>query len=93
LPEVPTISEAALPGYEAAIFNAIIAPAGTPRDIRVRMHAEIAKAVQQQDLISRFLQQGVELTASASADECTSFIRSEVEKYVKLVKQAGIQAE
>jgi tripartite-type tricarboxylate transporter receptor subunit TctC len=92
-PELPTISEAALPGYEAAIFNAIIAPAGTARDIRVRMHAEIAKAVREQDLISRFLQQGVELTASESADHCTGFVRAEVEKYAKLVKQAGIQAE
>ena len=93
LPDLPTISEAGLPGYEAAIFNAIIAPAATPSEIRVRMQSEIARAVRDPELYARFLQQGVELAASASADECTRFIRAEVEKYVKLVKQAGIQPE
>jgi tripartite-type tricarboxylate transporter receptor subunit TctC len=93
LPEVPTVSEAGLPGYEAAIFNAIAAPAGTPREILVRMHAEIAKAVQQQDIRSRFLQQGVELTPSESADQCSAFLKAETEKYNKLVKQAGIKAD
>lgn len=92
-PELPTISEAALPGYEAAIFNAIVAPAGTPRDLVARMHAEIAKAVQQPELRARFLQQGVELSASASPDEATAFIRSETEKYAKIVREAGIRAE
>ena len=92
-PELPTISEAALPGDEAALFNAIGAPAGTPQEIRVRMHAEIAKAVRDPELAKHFLQQGVELTASESADECTALIKAEVEKYAKLVKQAGIKAE
>jgi len=92
-PDLPTISEAALPGYEAALFNAILAPSGTPRDILARMHAEIAKALQQPDIRSRFLQQGVELQASESADQCTSFIKAETEKFIRIVKQTGIRAE
>ena len=92
-PELPTISEAALPGYEAALFNAIFAPSGTPRDILVRMHAEIAKAVQQQDIRSRFLQQGVELQASESADQRSGFIRAEIENFIRIIKQTGIRAE
>jgi tripartite-type tricarboxylate transporter receptor subunit TctC len=93
VPEVPTIAEAALPGYEASLFNAIVAPAGTPRDIRARMHAEIARAVRDPELVQRFGGQGVEMTASASADECTALIKSEVEKYADLVKRAGIKPE
>ena len=91
-PDLPTISEAALPGYEAALFNAILAPGGTPRDILARMHAEIAKAVQQPDIRSRFLQQGVELQASESADQCSRFIKAETEKFIRIVKQTGIRA-
>ena len=92
-PEVPTVGEAGLPGYEAAIFNGIAAPAGTPREILTRMNAEIAKVVQQPELRARFLQQGVELSASASADEATAFIKSETEKYAKIVREAAIRAE
>ena len=92
-PDLPTISEAALPGYEAALFNAVLAPSGTPRDILTRMHAEIAKALQQPDIRSRFLQQGVELQASESADQCSSFIKAETEKFIRIVKQTGIRAE
>ena len=92
-PDLPTISEAALPGYEAALFNAILAPGGTPRDILARMHAEIAKAVQQPDIRSRFLQQGVELQASESADQCSRFIKAETEKFIRIVRQTGIRAE
>jgi len=57
------------------------------------MHSEIAKAVRDPELAKHFLQQGVELTASESADQCTALIKAEVEKYAKLVEQAGIKAE
>lgn len=92
-PEVPTIAESGVPGYQAAIFNGIVAPAKTPRDALARVHAEIVKATQSAELKARFLEQGVELTASASPEEFTNFIRAEFETTVKLVKLAGIRAE
>jgi tripartite-type tricarboxylate transporter receptor subunit TctC len=92
-PEVPTIAEAALPGYEAALFNAILAPIATPKEILNLMHQEIVKAVQQSDIKSRFLQQGVEIQSSESVDQCTAMIKEETEKFVKIVKQAGIHAD
>ena len=92
-PELPTIGEAALPGYETMVFNAILAPAGTPRDILGRMHAEIAKAVQNPDVRGRLLQQGVELLASGSPEECGAFIKAETGKYAKIVREAGIRPE
>ena len=82
-----------MPGYEASLFNAILAPAGTPREITTRLHGEIARALQQPDIRSRFLQQGVELQASESPEQCAAFIKTETEKFIRIVKQTGIRAE
>src|SRR6185436_11955250 len=92
LPAVPAIAET-LPGYEASIFNGIAAPVATPRDILVRLHAEIVKFTQTADIRSRFGQQGVELRASATPEEFSGFIKTEYPRYAKLVKEAGITAE
>lgn len=92
-PELPTVSESGLPGYEAAIFNGLVAHAGTPREILARTNAEVGKVVQQQDIRSRFLQQGVELTASESADQFSAFIKSETEKYAQVIRKANIRAD
>ena len=92
-PQLPAIGESALPGYEAIVFNAMLAPAGTPRAILNRLHAEISKAVQQADLRNRFIEQGVELTSSASPDECSAFIRQETAKYAKIIREAGIRGD
>jgi tripartite-type tricarboxylate transporter receptor subunit TctC len=91
-PDLPTVAES-LPGYDAAIFNGIVAPAGTPKDVLVRLNREIAKAVQQPELRSRFLAQGVELTASESPEQFTEFLRKQVDRYGKLVREANIKAE
>lgn len=93
LPDVPTVSESGLPGYEAAIFNAIVARAATPREILTRMNGEIRKVVQQQDIRSRLLAQGVELAASESHEQFTAFMKSQAEKYAQVVKMANIRAD
>jgi len=92
-PELPTIAESGLPGYQASIMNGIVAPANTPKEMIARIHGEVVKAVASQDIKARFLEQGVELTPSPSPDQFTAFIRSEWESYQKLVKEAGIRAE
>jgi tripartite-type tricarboxylate transporter receptor subunit TctC len=91
-PDLPTVAEI-LPGYDAAIFNGIVAPAGTPKDVLVRLNREIAKAVQQPELRNRFLAQGVELIASESPEQFTDFIRQQVDRFAKLVHDVGIKAE
>mgnify|MGYP001607393655 CR=1 FL=1 len=92
-PDVPTIDEAGLPGFEDITFLGLVAPAGTPREVLARLHAEVAKAVRAPDLHKRFLELGVELTASASPDEFTAYIKAEVEKKAKLAREAGIKIE
>ena len=92
-PDLPTIDEAGLPGYEDFTINALVAPAGTPREILARLHAEVAKAAATPDLRKRFLDQGVDLVASASPEEFAAYIKSEVARYAKLARDARIKAE
>ena len=89
-PGVPTIAEAGVPGYEATIFNLIAAPIATPREIRARLQSEIARAIALPELKARFVDQGVELVASASSEECTAFIKAEFEKHTELWKRLGL---
>ncbi|MCA3119599.1 MAG: tripartite tricarboxylate transporter substrate binding protein [Rhodocyclaceae bacterium] len=93
LADVPTIAESGLPGYEAATFNAVLAPAAVPAAIVSRMHAAIAAAVKQPDLRGRMAELGIELMANASPEEATAFVRSEVARMARLVKEAGIKAD
>src|SRR5687768_5746056 len=93
LPDLPTIDEAGVPGYESVTFNGLMAPAGTPREALARLHEEIVKAVRNPELRKRALERGVELTASASPAEFTAYVRAEHEKMKKLMRTAGIKPE
>jgi tripartite-type tricarboxylate transporter receptor subunit TctC len=92
-PELPTIDEAGVKGYEAITFNGLLAPAGTPREVLSRLQGEVAKVVAAPALRNNFLERGVELTASGSPDEFTAYIRTEVEANAKLARNAGIKAQ
>ena len=93
LPEVPTVDESGVPGYEDITFNGLVAPAGTAREILVRLNRAVAEAVSAPDLHKRFIERGVELTASASPEAFTEHIRAEFEKKGRLAREAGIKAE
>jgi tripartite-type tricarboxylate transporter receptor subunit TctC len=92
-PELPTIDESGVRGFEDITFNGLVAPAGTPRDTVARLHAEIAKAVRVPAFNKRFLERGVELAASASPDAFAAYIRAEFVKKAKLAREAGIKVE
>ncbi|HEY9445564.1 MAG TPA: tripartite tricarboxylate transporter substrate binding protein [Burkholderiales bacterium] len=93
LPEVPTIAQSGLPGFEDITFNGIVAPAGTSHEILVRLQRAIAKAVSTPELHQRFLERGVELAASASPEEFTQYVKAEFEKKAKLAREANIRIE
>jgi tripartite-type tricarboxylate transporter receptor subunit TctC len=93
LPAIPTVDESGVRGYEDTTFNGLMAPAGTPREILARVHAEVAKAVHVPALRKRFLELGVELTASASPEDFTAYVKAEFEKKAKLAREAGIRME
>jgi len=93
LPDVPTVDESGVPGYEDITFNGLVAPAGTPREILVRLQQAVAKAVSDAELTKRFIERGVELKASGSPEEFTAHIRAESEKKGRLAREAGIKPE
>lgn len=90
-PEIPTIAEAALPGFEAATWFALMAPAATPRDIVLRLNAEVTRAVAQPDTQQRFADLGMSI-ASGTPDALDRFIKSEIAKWSKVVKDADVHA-
>jgi tripartite-type tricarboxylate transporter receptor subunit TctC len=92
LPNVPAISET-LPGYAASIFNGMVAPAATPKEIVARIHAEIARFTQTPDVRARFAQQGVELQSSPAPEHFTAYLRSEYARWAKVIQEAGITAD
>ena len=92
-PNLPTMDEAGVKGFEDITFNGLVAPAGTPRELIARVRDEVAKVVRIPALHDRFIERGVELKASASPDEFTAYIRAEFEKKAKLAKEAGIRLE
>ena len=92
-PNLPTIDEAGVKGFEDITFNGLVAPAGTPRELLVRVRDEVAKVVRIPALHDRFIERGVELKASASPEEFAAYIKVEYDKKAKLAKDAGIKLE
>ena len=90
---VPTVDEAGVKGFEDYTWNGLSAPAGVPRDVLTRLHAEVVKALQSPDLRSRFAAQGIEIAPSASYEEFTAFVRDEVARNAKLARDANIKVE
>jgi len=89
LPELPTIAEGGLPGYDAAGWYGLLAPAGTPPEIVRRLNAEVTRILRQPDVVERLSGQGADPVGNAP-EAFTAFIRAEIEKWAKLVKAAGM---
>lgn len=90
LPDVPTIDEAALPGFEDSTFNGLMAPAGTPPAVVERLRAEIAKAATIAELRKRYQDLGIELVSSNTPEEFAGFLKKHVEEFEKLAREAGM---
>ena len=89
-PEVPTVSEAGVPGYEAVIWLGLMAPAGTPRPILERLSAEVAKIVNAPEVKENWTKQGA-VPMAMSVDEFEKFLREDIVKWGKLVKESGMK--
>ena len=92
-PDLPTLDEQGLTGFNDVTWNGYVAPAGTPRAVLARLHAEIEKAVSQPEFRKRWLERGIETGASASPDEFSAYVKSEADAFAKLAREAGIKAE
>jgi tripartite-type tricarboxylate transporter receptor subunit TctC len=92
LPDVPTVAEAGLPGYDSTQWYGVLAPAGTQREIVARLHGAIARALRDEEVGRRLAADGAEPVGS-SPEEFAAFIKSETEKWAKVARAAGIKAE
>lgn len=92
LPEVPTIAESGLPGYQASTWNGLLAPAATPREITEKLVAELARVLRTPEMKARFVAIGTE-TASSTPEQFRAFLREETDKWTKVIRDAGIKLE
>lgn len=93
LPDLPTIDEAGVPGFEYTSWNGFFAPKGTSRAIIKSVHATIQKALADPDVKQQFANQGLVPLGSASPEEFGKFLRADYDRVAKLVKIAGIKPE
>jgi tripartite-type tricarboxylate transporter receptor subunit TctC len=91
-PELPTIAEAGVPGYEATQWYGILAPAGTPRVVVEKLNREIVSGLKSKQLHERLVADGSE-PFSSTPDEFASFIKAEIARWAPVIKTAGIRAE
>ena len=92
LPDVPTLAEAGLPGYEATNWWGVMAPAGTPRAVIERLHKELSAVIASTETKKRFEAEGAESMPMSSA-EFGRFVQGELGKWARVVKDAGIKAD
>ncbi len=93
LPEVPTLDEAGLTGFEDSTFNGLFAPAGTPPEIIDRLHREVSLVLKSPVLVEIFKAKGVELVASPSPQDFGLYISRQMQRYQELARVANIRAD
>ena len=92
VPEIPTVAEAGVPGYESVQWYGMLAPARTPKEIVTRLHAEMTRILQQPDIKERFAGDGADPVGN-TPEEFARYIQSELVKWAKVAREAGIKPE
>ena len=92
LPDLPTFNESGLPGFDAAAWQGVVVPAGTPAEIVTRLNAEINKAMQDAGVRARLAGQGADVLGSTPA-EYAAYIRAEMPRWARAIKESGAKAE
>lgn len=92
LPDVPTVAEAGVPGYEVSVWFGMQAPAGTPASIIKKVNAGMTDMLKEKDVIERFGKQGVEVVAS-TPEQFKKLVNAEVKKWTGVIDRAGIKIE
>jgi tripartite-type tricarboxylate transporter receptor subunit TctC len=93
VPELPTIAQSGLPGFDLTTWFGVMVPAGTPPEVVARLNAEIVRALGAKDMRERLEKMGAELPASNTPEHFAAFIRAEAAKYAKVVRDSGARVE
>ena len=91
-PELPTMAEAGLPGFDISTWFGLLAPAGTPKDVIAKWNAEVTKILNSPDMRERLMAQGAE-PAPTTPEQFAAFIQSEIPKYARIVKVSGAKVD
>jgi tripartite-type tricarboxylate transporter receptor subunit TctC len=92
MPEMPTVAEAGVPGYESIIWIGLMAPAGTPKPVIDLLNAEIGKVMNRTDVKEAWAKQGA-VPMPMSPAEFDKYLRADIEKWARVVKVSGAKAE
>lgn len=92
MPEVPTFAQSGYPSYDPTVWYGVFAPAGTPRDIVLKLNGSIVKALQAHDVRERLISQGAQPTSN-TPEEFTEFVRAEIPRWEKVVKASGAKVD
>ena len=92
VPNIPTVAESGVPGFEVTSWFGVSAPAKTPRDIVDRLNSEILRALKSPDIQTRFHDLGVDVLGN-SPEQATLYVQNEINKWAKVVKAAGIKGQ
>jgi tripartite-type tricarboxylate transporter receptor subunit TctC len=92
VPDVPTIAEAGVPGYEHILWGMLLVPAATPKDVVARLNREAVKALEAADVRERYAGMGVD-PAPSTPERAAAYLKSETEKYAKVVKAIGLRID
>ena len=92
LPDLPTVAEAGVPGFESALWIGLFAPAGTPREIIARLNTEANKVLARTDVRDAFAQQGTEVVGG-TPEQFAAQIRADIARWGKVIREAGVKME
>lgn len=92
IPDLPTVAEAGLPGYDSGVWYGVLAPAGTPRDIIMKLNGDIVRALNQPDYRGLLVNNAIDPIGS-SPEQLGQYIKSELTKWAKVVKEAGVRVD
>jgi len=92
MPDVPTVAESGLPGFEVAVWQGILAPAATPKSMIAKLHADTVAALKRPEMKERMAAQGADIIASAP-HEFASFMQADLAKWAKVVKDSGARVD
>jgi len=92
-PDLPTLAESGLPGYEVIGWNGLLAPAGTPRNVVSRINAEVQRSLKQPDVLQRLKGSAYDPAVANTPEQFAEYIKLEIAKWTKLVKETGMKVD